>query len=391
MNGSIRVARVLGIPIVINVSWLITLAFVTSILALQVYPQVFPPQSPHRNDALLHWAMALVSGLSFFLSIVLHELAHSVVARQQGIGVKSITLFIFGGVSQIAGEARRPLHEFVMAIVGPLMSLILGGLFFAAWWALGSTEDAPVSIVVEWLFLMNLIVAAFNMAPGFPMDGGRVLRSILWGISGNLYKSTRLATLVGRGLGYGLMIAGAVAFFGLIPFVDPWSGAWFGILGLFVESQARQSWFQAKALDLLSRYKAEDIMSSDLATAWGTDELRYLVSRAPRRFMYFVSDDDENVVGVLTEREAEPAITTFDTRKTAAEVMLATNAVPVAMAPEDGASMLQRMEANSVWHMPVVKEGRVIGVVSKESLLRLLARGMMPQRHLPSGSPGSAA
>jgi Zn-dependent protease/CBS domain-containing protein len=369
----------------------VTLAFVTSILALQVYPEVFPPSSPHRNDLVLHWAMALVSGLSFFLSIVLHELAHSIIARYQGIPVKSITLFIFGGVSQIGGEARRPLNEFVMAIVGPLTSLLLGGVFFAAWWLLGGSEASPVSIVIEWLFLMNVIVAAFNMAPGFPMDGGRVLRSIIWGISGSIFKATRLATLVGRSLGYSLMLVGAIAFLGLIDFVDPWSGAWFAVLGLFIESQARQSWFQAKALDVLSQYKAEDLMTAELSTAYGTDELRYLVSRAGRRFMYFVADDDENVVGVLTEREAEPAITSFDTRKTAADVMLATNSVPVAAPRDDGASMLQRMEATSSWHLPVVKEGRVVGVVSKESLLRLLARAMLPQRRLPSGQAGPAA
>jgi len=208
---------------------------------------------------------------------------------------------------------------------------------------------------------------------------------------GNIFKATRLATLVGRSLGYTLMIIGAIAFLRLIDFIDPWSGAWLAVLGLFIESQARQSWFQAKALDVLSQYKAEDLMSADLSTAYGTDELRYLVSRVGRRFMYFVADDDENVVGVLTEREAEPAITSFDTRKTAADVMLATNSIPVAALREDGASMLQRMEAGSIWHLPVVKEGRVVGVVSKEALLRLLARAMLPQRRLSSGQAGPAA
>ncbi|HLF77362.1 MAG TPA: site-2 protease family protein [Dehalococcoidia bacterium] len=391
MNGSIRVARILGIPIVVNLSWLITLAFVTSILALQVYPEVFPPRSPHRDDRVLHWVMALASGFSFFASIVLHELAHSIVAKRQGIPVKNITLFIFGGVSQIGGEAKRPLYEFIMAVIGPLTSLALAGLFFGVWWLLGSNEAEPVPIVLEWLFLMNLIVAAFNMAPGFPMDGGRVLRSIIWGISGNLFKATRLATLVGRSMGYSLMFIGAIAFFGLIDFIDSWSGAWFGILGLFIESQARQAWFQAKALHLLSEYRAEDVMSADLATAYGSDELRYLVNRGGRRFIYFVADDDENVVGVLTEREAEPAITSFDTRRTAAEVMRSTSDVSVAAPREDGASMLQRMEAEALWHMPVVKEGRVIGVVSKEALLRLLARAMIPRNRLPTGQAGPAA
>ena len=166
MKGSIRVARVLGIPIQVNLSWLITLALITALLALRIYPQVFPESSRYHDDQVLHWFMALGSALIFFGSILLHELAHSIVARKQGIPVKSITLFIFGGVSQIAGEARRPLHEFIMAIIGPLTSLLLAGVFLALWAITGFDRDEPLAIVLQWLFLMNLIVAAFNMAPG---------------------------------------------------------------------------------------------------------------------------------------------------------------------------------------------------------------------------------
>jgi Zn-dependent protease len=391
VNGNIQVARLLGIPIIINVSWLITLAFVTSMLALRYYPEVFRPNSPHRDDIALHWVMALVSGVTFFGSILLHELAHSIIAKRQDIPVKHITLFIFGGVSQIGGEAKRPMHEFVMAIVGPLTSLVLAGVFLGLRLVIGASSGSPLVIVLDWLWVMNLIVAIFNMAPGFPMDGGRVLRSIIWGLSGNLHRATRLATLVGRSLGYALMFIGGMAFFGVLDgIVDKWSGAWFAILGLFLESSARQAWFQARALDVLARYKAEDIMVPDLATAETYDELRYLVNRGGPRFIFFVEDAEERVVGVLTEKEVQPVLTVENGRTTAGEAMRATNEVPVAEPREDGASMLQRMEADSIWHLPVVAEGRVIGVVSKEALLRLLARGLMPQRRQP-GQTGSAA
>jgi Zn-dependent protease/CBS domain-containing protein len=371
---------------VINVSWLITLGFVTSMLALRFYPAVLPDDSPYRNDHVLHWAMAIVSGVVFFTSIVLHELAHSLVARKQGIPVKNITLFVFGGVSQIGGEGRRPLNEFVMAIVGPLTSVALAGVFFLIWEASGHSSSQPAGIVLQWLFLINLALAAFNMAPGFPMDGGRVLRSLLWGITGNLLKATRLATLAGRSIGYSLIMAGALAFFGLISFIDPWSGAWFALLGLFLESSARQSWLQAKALDLLSGFKAEQLMNSDLWTAHSEDQLRYLLNRGGPRFIFFVSDEQDRVVGVLTEKEAgvkghETVLTT-----TAGDVMVPTQSVPVAEPKDDGASMLQKMEEGSVWHLPVVSEGRVIGVVSKENLLRLLARALL-QRTASPASP----
>lgn len=379
MNTNIKVARLLGIPIIVNLSWIVTLAFVTSILALRFYPEVIPADSPYHDDKALHWIMAISSGLIFFGSILIHELAHSVVALRQGIPVKNITLFIFGGVSQINGEARRPLHEFVMAIVGPLTSLLLAVLFLGLWYLAGHSDDKPAAVVLEWLFLMNLVIAAFNMAPGFPMDGGRVLRAVLWGVTGSMIRATRLATLVGRSLGYSLMIVGAITFFGLIDFIDPWSGAWFAILGLFLESSARQSWFQAKALDILSRYAAEDIMTADLETADERELLRYLTSRGGQRFIFFVSNAADRVVGVLTEKEVEAMSPDRRDSSTARDAMVPTQSVPVAEPREDGASLLQRMEADSVWHMPVVVEGRVIGVVSKENLLRLLARGLFPQ------------
>jgi CBS domain-containing protein len=296
--------------------------------------------------------------------------------------VKSITLFIFGGVSQIGSEARRPLHEFIMAIVGPLTSLLLGGLFFGVWWLIGDS-DAPLTIVLEWLFIMNLILAAFNMAPGFPLDGGRVLRSLLWGVSGNLYKATRLATFVGRCLGYGLILIGGAAFFGILRFMDPVSGVWFGLLGLFLESSARQSWFQAKALDILSQYRADGLMRPDLAIAAPDERAEYLRNRAGNRhFIFFVSDDDDRVVGVLTEKEMESPQAGAELSATAAEIMVPQSSIPVAASAENGADLLQRMEAETVWHLPVLSDGRVIGVVSKEDLLRLLARDMVANPRL---------
>jgi CBS domain-containing protein len=214
-----------------------------------------------------------------------------------------------------------------------------------------------------------------------------VLRSILWGVSGNLFRATQLATIIGRGLGYSLMIVGAIAFFGLIEFVDPWSGAWFAILGLFLESSAKQSWLQTKALNILSRYAAEDIMVSELETAEERDLVRYLINRGGPHFIFFVSDPDERVVGVLTEREVAAIEPERRDSSTAGEAMVSTESVPVAAPREDGASMLQRMEADSIWHLPVVSEGRVIGVVSKDSLLRILARNLLPSRPAPLGQP----
>jgi Zn-dependent protease len=382
VNSSFQIARILGIPIVVNLSWLLTLGFVSLALALWAYPAVFEPTSPYRNDKLVHWSMAIVSGLVFFASILLHELAHSVVALKQGIPVKSITLFIFGGVSQIGGEARRPLHEFVMAIIGPLTSLLLAVLFFVTWWLFtGGSETSPVAIVLYWLFLMNLVLAVFNMAPGFPMDGGRVLRAVIWGVSGDSLRATRISTLAGRVLGYGMMVLGGLVLFGALNqiFEDQWSGLWLILLGMYLENAAKQSWFQARALDILGRHFAEDVMHQELETAGKHERLHYLASRGGNRYIFFITDEDEHVVGVLTQREVGAIPETDRGGTTAGDVMRPTSQFPVALLREDGASMLQRMEEESLWHMPVVSEGRVVGVVNKEDLLRLLARGFFPE------------
>jgi Zn-dependent protease len=371
----------MGIPIVVNLSWFLTLGFVAMALALWAYPQVFEPGSPYRDDKVVHWTMAIASGVVFFVSILLHELAHSVVALRQGIPVKNITLFIFGGVSQIGGEARRPLHEFIMAIIGPLTSLALAGIFFAAWWAItGFSNTDPVAIVLQWLFFMNLVLAAFNMAPGFPMDGGRVLRAIIWGLSGSSINATRVATLAGRGLGYAMMVVGGLALFGTFrDYVSEWGGIWFIVLGMYLENSAKQSWFQAKAVDILGRHFAEDVMQQDLETAGKDERLHYLASRGGQRYIFFITDENERVVGVLTQREVEAIPETERGTSTAGEAMRPTSQFPVAMLREDAASMLQRMEQETTWHMPVLSDGRVVGVVNKEDLLRLLARGFFPE------------
>jgi Zn-dependent protease/CBS domain-containing protein len=352
---------------------------VTSTLALRFYPEVFPVGSSYRHDVRLHWLMAIVSGLVFFASILAHELAHSLVAERQGVAVKGITLFIFGGVSQITSESRRPLHEFIMAIVGPLTSVLLGALFFLLWWLVGGLrEDRPVALILEWLFLMNIVVGIFNLAPGFPMDGGRVVRAALWGLTGNFQKATRWATLCGRAMGYLLMAAGLLAGARFVDFVDPWSGLWFFVLGLFLEQSARQSWLQAEALRALGQFRAGELMNSDLQKLDRSERVRTLPERGAgsrRHFIYFVSDASDNVVGVVTEKELAARNPKKRPFATAEETMLDANQATVASPGQSGARLLEQMEAADVWHLPVVEEGRVVGVVSKEKLLRFLGRG----------------
>jgi predicted transcriptional regulator len=227
---------------------------------------------------------------------------------------------------------------------------------------------------------MNIVLAVFNMAPGFPMDGGRVLRATLWAITGNLLRSTRWATLLSRGIGYGMIVLGVVTLAGLIDVFERFNGIWFIILGMFLESSARQSWFQARALNLLAQFRAEDIMSKDLLTARAGDEVRYLGMRGGRRYMFFVTDEDDQVVGVVTEKEVNAPGVNPTTR--AGEVMLTTATAPVAQAKDDAATLFQRMEQDSLWQLPVVSDGRVLGIVSRDTLIRLFTRQVPTQTGL---------
>jgi len=233
---NIRLGSLLGIPILVNPSWFILFGLTTWILAAQVYPS----ELKDASTATL-WAMAAVSVLLFFVSIVIHELAHSIVAKVHHIPVRSITLFIFGGVSQVTRDATRPLVELLMAIAGPLTSFLLCGVFAAAWFFVGQHQGREVELLVVELAYWNGILAVFNLIPAFPMDGGRVFRSLIWLVTGNLYRATSIAAWTGRLFAWALIAFGAVNVLGLAGLAgDQLGGAWLILIGLFLENAARQ-------------------------------------------------------------------------------------------------------------------------------------------------------
>jgi CBS-domain-containing membrane protein len=179
------------------------------------------------------------------------------------------------------------------------------------------------------------------------------------------------------------MLFGFLALIGLFDFIDPWSGVWMGLLGMFLESSAKQSWFQARALETLSKYQAQDVLSEDTETVTEQEIGARLADRGNRHFVYFVTDPDERVVGVVTERELAARKPSEARRLTAGELMVRPEAFETAAPSETGDKLLQRMESASLWHLPVISDGRLIGVVSKERLLMLLARALLPQPRTP--------
>ena len=369
MRSSIPLITVLGIPIRLSFSWFLTLAFVVFILGDQVYPEWLPDSA-----ASTIWLLALISGLLFFASILLHELAHSLVARAYGIPVKSITLFIFGGVAHITKEASRPFVEFVMALAGPATSIMLSGLFLFLWWVVGFGNEEPVTVMMEWLLVMNLSIALFNLAPGFPLDGGRVLRSVLWGALGDFRRATFLACWCGRLIAYALILGGAATLVFNVSWLGPLSGLWFILIGFFLEGAARQSWTQLKILEFLRTQKAGDVMSRDFRAVpkWvALQDLAQEFGGSPLGLYLLVTDNDR-VVGVLGGEQLRAVPREEWRTATVSSAMKPSSQVSIVGPETDLATALQAMEGEEVRYAPVVESGHLVGLLSRDAIMRLL-------------------
>ncbi len=256
MNG-LRLGRIAGFPIAIDRSWVILLVLV--VLGVQsAFATTYKSLSPVAT-----WTMGLVAALFLFASVLAHELMHSVVARWYGIEIKGITLYIFGGVALFGSEPKRPRAEFNITIAGPLTSFALGILFLAIS-TLGSRNHWPISVVAvaSYLGYINIVLGVFNLVPGFPLDGGRVLRSVLWALTGNYVKSTKFASALGQGIGI-LMIAYGVL---RMLILGDFGALWISLIGWFLMSAAKQSRLQVVLKEALSEVEVEHIMTTEVHT-----------------------------------------------------------------------------------------------------------------------------
>ncbi len=253
MTGhSWRLARVFGIDIRIDSSWPIVAALISYSLFLgltAVYPAV---------GTVAAAVISLCGAVLFFASVLLHELTHAVVARRRGFAVKDITLYLFGGATQANVDSKGPFDEFIVSVVGPLSNFGLAVVFGAAR-ALVLSADGALAGILGYLAWANLVLGVFNLLPGLPLDGGRVLRSALWKSTGDVDRSTKIASFTGQVLGYALMFAGALAFFSGGSF----QGIWFAAIGWFLAGSARASYTQMRLRGLLEHVEAAEVMEAD--------------------------------------------------------------------------------------------------------------------------------
>jgi Zn-dependent protease/predicted transcriptional regulator len=351
--------RILGIPIRLHASWFLIAALITWSLAAGYFPQANPGWS-----SLTYLIVGAVASLLFFASVLLHELGHSILALREGVPVKSITLFIFGGVAQIGREPPTAGAEFRIAIAGPLTSLGLAAIFGGLGAVL--TEYEVVAAPLAYLGRINLLLAAFNMIPGFPLDGGRVLRAALWQFGGGYQNATRWAARAGQAIAFGFIGFGVLQFFlgGLT------NGLWLAFIGLYLNNAARASYQQVALQDMLAGLKARNVMIERCAPVSSDIRLDRLVEdhllKGDER-CFFVSDSDDPQ-GVITLDDVKGVSRVQRERLTAGQVMTSANAAFAADAEDDVWGLVQRMNEDNVRTVPILEDGRLLGVVTLEHL-----------------------
>jgi len=364
MQGSLRIGKIAGIEIDIHYSWLIIFVLLTTSLAVSW----FPTSAPSRST-LAYWIAGGVAAVLLFVSVLLHELAHSLLAKSRGMPVKSITLFIFGGVSNLEQEPENPGTEFWMALVGPLTSLAIGGISALLMVALSGTDKLVVA-VLGYLALTNVLLGVFNMIPGFPLDGGRVLRSILWRISGDMSRATRWAASVGQFIAYIFILAGIWLFFT----ISPLDGLWIGFIGWFLLQAARGEEQQVR-IEQESRgvYVFNVMQPPPPACAPGTTIREFVdeqVLRSGQRASPVVADGQ--LVGLVTLKDVLRVPRDQWGLLSVARVMIPASQLITVEAHEPLYAALKRVMSAEVSQVPVVDNGNLVGLINVESALRWL-------------------
>ncbi len=364
MQDAWQIGRLFGIPLRVHFSWLIMFGLVSWSLAVGYFPAMFPDL-----PVWSYWVRGAVAAAMLFVSVILHELGHSLVARRHGVEIAGITLFVFGGVSQMKSEPPSAKVEFQIAIVGPLISLVLAGgiglLGVITQRVLGVT---PTLALFQYLTLINLMLAIFNMLPAFPLDGGRVLRAILWHFQQDLWTATRSAGAVGRVVAFAIVGIGILRLLGGNP-----GGLWLALIGWFILQAGSATQAQASLRQALGNLRVRDVMTSDVTMVEAGTSVADLIDR------YFVR---HTYGGYPVVREGRPVglVTLHDVRKAPPE-RRATTPVEAIMAPLTPALVvdpgmpvfdaLTRMLATDSRRLFVMQDGRFVGLVTTNGLVHL--------------------
>jgi Zn-dependent protease len=318
--------------------------------------------------------MGVVASGLFFASVLIHEMAHSLVAASRGCKVRAITLFVFGGAAEIEKEPARPQTEMLIAAVGPLASFLLG-LFFGAIWLLGHDSMPAVGSVAGWLAAVNIGLGAFNLLPGLPLDGGRLLRGVSWLMSGNQERATRIASASGAMIGYLIIFSGAWLAFGQKNWAN---GLWLLFIGWFLVNAAETSMAQMRVHRAVAGVKAADVMTTDCSFVPPGESLadfveHYLMRRSAN---CFIVGDHLWPKGIITiaDVRATPRDEWNSTSVQAA--MLPLEKLHFVAPDSEVEDVLRLMDTKDVAQVPVMRNGQLLGMIGRDDLIRLIRNRM---------------
>ncbi|EST36626.1 site-2 protease family protein [Streptomyces roseochromogenus] len=379
MDETLSLGRIGGVRVGLHWSVLVIVALVTVALARGRFPDAHP-----GHPAIVYWALALLAAVVFLCSLLAHELAHAVVARRNGVQVDGITLWMLGGAARLHSEAPTPAAELRIAGVGPLTSLVAGGVLAGV--AAGLDALHTSGLVVEafaWLAAINVLLAVFNALPAAPLDGGRLLRAFLWHRTGDRLRATRGASAAGRALGWFMVVTG----FAAVLFGRDLSGLWPALIGWFLIGAATAEARQAEMRSALGGVPVSRVMTADPVTVPATATLADFLAEGPfgqyRHSAFPVLAADGSVAGVLTLRrvDATPPEARASTR--ADEVMRPLTDVVTAEPGEPVLDLLPRLETSPVRRALVLDQGRLVGILTVADITRALAWPTVsaPARH----------
>lgn len=384
MQSGFQVGQIFGIKI--KIDWSLIIIFLLIVWNLSVS---FGQMHDDWSTALA-LGLAIVAGILFFVSVLMHEISHALVARQRGIPIRKITLFLFGGIANIEREPASPKDEFLMAVIGPITSIVIGG--FLVWLSgilIGTTGTvidpyeviqnlSPLATVVVWLGSINLVLGFFNLIPGFPLDGGRILRSALWQLTGSLKRATRWASWAGQGIAWIFIFAGvAMAFGARIPFFGTGllSGLWLAFIGLFLNSAAVQSYQQTVIRGVLEDVSVNRLMKSGPTTVSPDLSIGQLVDD-------YVMQTDNYAFPVIDNAEFTGLVTLQDIRElprdqwddtTVREVMTPAADLVTADPDEDAAEALNKLSQRNINQLPVVRHrNELVGLLRRRDIVKWL-------------------
>lgn len=372
MRAHIKLGRVFGIELGLHYSWLIIATLITFSLAAH-----FRMVNPNWSGGVI-WGAALLTSLLFFAGLFAHEISHALVARSRNIPVRRITLFALGGMAQLEKDAADARTEFWIAIAGPITSAVIGLVLLwmatAIGWVPATDPTSPLLAVLVWLGYINIVLAIFNMIPGFPLDGGRVLRAVIWWTTGNARRATWIASRIGQFVGVALMLYGIIRFFGGAGF----GGLWLSFIGWFLLEAAGASYMHFEATTLLSDLRARDLMARDCTSLDANTTVQQFVDEQLLRSSQrcFVVLEGGRMSGIITPQEVRAVDRSQWPVLPVREVMRPLDKVRSVAPDTPVIKAMELMTSEDLNQVPVVADHHVEGMISRGAILQVLQSRM---------------